>query len=39
MSNLDRLFLMPFYEVYLLGYLISYYGISIPMGSSQTRRQ
>ena len=25
--NLDRLFSMPFHEVYLLGYLISDYGI------------
>ena len=24
MHNLDRLFLMPFHEIYLLGYLISY---------------
>ena len=39
MHNLDRLFLMPFHKVYLLDYLISYYGTSIPMGSNQTRRQ
>ena len=39
MHNLDRLFLMPFNEVYLLDYLIFYYGTSIPMGSNQTRRQ
>ena len=35
----DRLLLMPFDEVCLLDYLISYYGASIPMGSNQTRRQ
>ena len=39
MHNLDRLFLMPFHELYLLDYFNSYYGTSIPMGSNQTRRQ
>ena len=34
MHNLDRLFLMPFHEVYLLNYIVSYYGTSIPMGSN-----
>ena len=34
MYNLDRLFSMPFHEVYLLDYLISYYGTSIPIGSN-----
>ena len=37
--NLDTPFLMPFHEVYLLGYFISYYGTSIPMCSNQSRRQ
>ena len=36
MHNLDRPFLMSFHVVYLLDYLISYYGTSIPMGSNQT---
>ena len=39
MHNFDTLFFMPFHEIYLLDYLISYYGTSIPMGSNQTRRQ
>ena len=39
MHNLDTIFLMPFHEVYLLDYLISYYGASILMGSNQTREQ
>ena len=39
MHNFDRLFLMPFDEVYLLEYLIYYYERSIPMVSNQTRRQ
>ena len=39
MHNLDRLFLMSFHEGYLLDYLISYYGTSIPMGSNQTQTQ
>ena len=34
MHNLDRLFLMPFHEVYLLNYIVSYYGASIPKGSN-----
>ena len=36
MYNLGRLFLIPFYEVYLSDYLTSYYGTFIPMGSKQT---
>ena len=39
MYNLDRLFSMSLHEVYLLDYLISYAGTSIPMGSNQTGRQ
>ena len=39
MHNLDRLFIMPFHEVYLLGYFISYYETFEAMGNSQTRRQ
>ena len=39
MDNLDRLFLMPSHEVYLLNYLIFYYGTSIPMDSNQTQKQ
>ena len=35
MHDLDTLFLMTFHEVYLLNYLISYDGISIPMCSNQ----
>ena len=31
MHNLDTLFLVPFYEVYLLDYVISYYGASIQL--------
>ena len=37
--NLDRLFLMPFHEVYLLDNLISYYETSTAMDSDQTWRQ
>ena len=33
--NLDWLFFMPFYEVYLLNYLISYNGTFIAIGSTQ----
>ena len=33
MHNLDTLFLMPIHEVYLLDYLISYYGEFIPIAS------
>ena len=39
MHNLDRIFLIPFREVYLLDYLISFNGTSIPMDSNQTRKQ
>ena len=39
MHNLDREFLMPVDEAYLLDCLITYYGTSIPMGSKKTRRQ
>ena len=36
MNYLDRLFLMPFHEVYLLDYLIYCYGTSIAMGTNHT---
>ena len=39
MHDPDRLLLMPFHEVYLLDFLVSYYEASIPMGSNQTRSQ
>ena len=39
MHNLDIIFLIPFREVYLLDYLISFNGTSIPMDSNQTRKQ
>ena len=38
MHDLDTLLLMSFHEVYLLDYLIPYYGTSIPVGSNQTWR-
>ena len=38
MFNHDTLFVMPFHEIYLLDYLISYYGTSIPMESNQTNK-